>query len=1559
MEAIQTTNDLRNYLNQSIQQIDNKSYIEFSSSLLAEAGELVSFLQINSLRIYNAQSNAFIGPINDNQFLITGQSNTLGVDQSAILTASVSTEGKILFSLKLSPQKEDWTFRDSFSDLPTYIGVNGSFVEDKESFFYNLSIVQPAFVLANFDDTVSGIKKGLNFQGQWTLTSPFEVLMTMLGSASSTPLSLTGTIDLSSSIPDIQFSAPISSFSLSLSNQSITNFSVELKTQYSSDTEEDDESIASLKGDILISDSSTPIRISTPVLESDVVWDFGASLPENQFSLQHGFQGLASLAGVGTSEFHMPSAIQQFSNFYLSEVVVGISPSNKSIQQLSFIVKTSEVWNTPIQGMNINDIEVSWTFLLPSGGSSSHIHGYVLGNVNLGESPNGFSLTIKSQIPDFDIQAKLNENDTISLDQAINYFFGSNVQLQHHLAIDHLSLLAAPNQSNFRVIAEIVDDWPILPGLILSPISFEINRQSGQTTGELNAQFSLGTSSPTRFFISASHNNPDNGWDFSGGNIDNKELSLRTIFSEFIPTFGAPQPDPSIIPNIQLSNLDVAFNTKTKNFHFSGQTSAPITIPFLKSDHASKTVTATVKLDYVLDDKTKKHVLTGLITAQILISGSTFDVSYEIGKDTHDFNAAWTAAEGESLLDFRHLPDALGITGFGTEGGAHMPASADLDLSLKSVKFQYQSASDTFLLEATSNKYGTAFFVASREVSAVGEAKDVSSPDWSTNTEMTGNEAWHYAFGLQFDSTGNNSPQSTGDDAKAMGNFSSVASHFQLQEFHFAVASADFSKFTVPDVHTLPLPQKGGGASASANSSASPAIPPKIQAGTSLKLYKGFSVFGVMDFATGSGAVKNLGKITGGGELIVAAGYKADTQSAYLSALLEGAMSVPSGKSSRLAIQNPSLEIDLGATPLFRISSEMDVMIDHQKETVNASLTITDAEIEIGANATFSPAMHGPKGLSGLFLDDAGVEIGINFIPPGFNFGLQGHSHVGTLPDKTAADSKAADFAMVLEIVEAVPNPELVSFYLSELDIPTIHQLFVGGSSDISGMPSFIRDFKVTDLAFCWADTVVTLPDGSVVQPGFRFNGNLDFVSGNNPMQFPDVQIHADLEVHPNSGIKGMIEMSPMHIGHVLDITGKGRGVYLEKKGGKRVQKQISPKQDTQTLATGDVTRVEVVAPGGPVLQFNTAHSPYLNASLDIALFKSLHFEVEAEVSDSGFSFDLEVEVSDIAKAVIQATFDKTKGFHGHSDFGMHLKADLGPLVIEGIDLGTLHLDTGFDLNMTLDINKTNFSCVLKGEFDFEGLHLKLPTLTIDVPFGSFKDIPEKLIQHIEANLSTIFEDLVNFGKEAFDEAKKEVGKIEKAVEDDAKIILNDAKAEVKDIEAKGKAALQDLTKAADAVAQEATDIENQAQTVLSDAATKVSQIVTDADKEVQAIGDEIDQIGKAAAHELTVIADKIKDELAEIDAAINQTLAAAKAEARRILAAVDEEVKNILAVAQKTFDTIIQDAQKVVSSLEHQAKELLDKAADLAKKAEEALKHAAKKIVNVGKKIIHKLWPW
>jgi hypothetical protein len=837
----------------------------------------------------------------------------------------------------------------------------------------------------------------------------------------------------------------------------------------------------------------------------------------------------------------------------------------------------------------------------------------------------------------------------------------------------------------FTLNADITDPIPIAgsSSWALEHASFAASRDAQGVHAAIQGTIAL---AGQRIDLAGQYLGNGAGWLLTGKTPQTQTIGLGTLVGEIAERLGTPVPADlvSAIGAIAINKLDVAVNTHDKSFQCLGEVTTKGTVPLgnrayeidLKA-HVASTV-----------DATGKRSFAGHLKGDLTIGNAVFAVSFDFGAG-RIIRAEWRETGG-SALSFTDIADALHIP-------HHITVPKQLDLGLKAAAFEYHAASSTFMLSAESSILGDAFFTASKDSS--------------------GRLGFVFGVDLPHDMQLSNLP--------GIGTELEPADFLTITQGAVLLSSARFPSYQLPQLPALPP-----AAAASAFWTPRPtgrSIKP-MATGATLQLTQGLSLAAIVDFAaTNDVRAQNLRAITRRDQLLlqIAIGPGGLT----LIGAMPGSAAIDSGK-SRLTLTQPAVRIDIGIEVTFQLSGGIAFTVNKTPITATARLMINESEAQVAIEiAGQQQPLPPPPGIKGLHIASFGVVMGVYFAPPGLDLGLTGNFTIGNV--QTLADDK---FGIVLEVIEEAANILYLAFDMDQLDLGTALTLFTDRND-----PALVRDLnivKASDLAFHWCDSVVTLPDGSVVPPGFGFSASLDVLG---------FGAHADLEVSIADGIHGQAQLAPFALKDVLKVAGDDQGltrVYEEINGS---WQQVTNTSVTRQLPPLPRRTETIVAAGGPIIQFNCKQAPFIQCGMNVDLFEA-HAAVMADAEPSGFAFGLDFEPAGIDKFTLNCTLQDSDHFSASADLKMLIKADIGPIHVKGADVGRLHLTTTFGGHLAISLDPSRFELALGGSFDINGVSCQPPQLRLESAPAKLAELPQSLIALIAANADDIFKGLLEDG---------------------------------------------------------------------------------------------------------------------------------------------------------------------------------------------------------------------
>ncbi|HYG16359.1 MAG TPA: hypothetical protein VEC12_11450, partial [Bacteroidia bacterium] len=863
---------------------------------------------------------------------------------------------------------------------------------------------------------------------------------------------------------------------------------------------------------------------------------------------------------------------------------------------------------------------------------------------------------------------------------------GSSIEIGHMLSDMAISVPGLMNTTctvfsltgnikggSYSVMCQLTDVWQLTAGgmsLNLNEVSLRLTRSSMGNGAYLEAQAQIGQ---TAFQLMANHFEGTNYWQFQGNTLPGSTIPLQQIATDVGSLFGAGVDFP--VDNLQLTSAKVNFDTRG-NFLLYADAGVQVTLPFAQNSVAVKTI---VNLNATIQQATNKRLYTGYFEGDVTIGKAVFTIRFDMGT-AKTISGTWHNLGGDTTISLKDITDLVGL-----ENVVQVPSS--LDLSLTAAGLFYDITNQQFTLAAASLKYGTAFFTAGKD----------------------SNKSWGFVFGVTL--TGFNKLS----DIPGIGSYLTATDFITFEQMSVMVCSGTFNNYVVPKLPSIPaeavLPRSLAPA---ATTTATP-----VSGQASLNIAPGVSLAAIMDLkTTGSGNVvfKNLNSVVNQAKLVTQASFGSNGVSLFVG--LDGGAGIPDGKGNSLQLKKAGLQITLGDIMVVQLIGAMDFAFNGNTIEATSRLIISEtqaqAAISVESDTSILPL---PPGLKGIKLKDFGMIMGVFFEPPGLDVGMQGKVQIGD--DALKDDS----FAFVLEMIEEVPNPLYLSFYLDEIDLGKALQVFTDIND--SKLVSALSVVKATNVSFYWCENIVVLPDGTIAQPGLGFSGMIN-VFGFGFM--------GEFLATVATGIHGKAQVAPVNIKDVLKLSGDGK--TITRNAGK----------DSQTVSNTGIVRTDtpvqqqvMVAGGGPVFTVSTSSSPFLHLDFKASLFDVVNTAVAATIDSKGISFSLEFDVANIEKFNLTCTLTNWTNFKGNATFRFGIDETIGPIKILGINAGSVHLQVNASVDLGVVLNSDVFSLALDASFGFMGSTLKVPHIAISVAPKSLAQLPGVIVKEIKDAASSLF----------------------------------------------------------------------------------------------------------------------------------------------------------------------------------------------------------------------------
>jgi len=338
-----------------------------------------------------------------------------------------------------------------------------------------------------------------------------------------------------------------------------------------------------------------------------------------------------------------------------------------------------------------------------------------------------------------------------------------------------------------------------------------------------------------------------------------------------------------------------------------------------------------------------------------------------------------------------------------------------------------------------------------------------------------------------------------------------------------------------------------------------------------------------------------------------------------------------------------------------------------------------------------------PFGISILTLDNIGFDIAGEAGPvTGIDITVIGQFELGD----PSSDKKISEkFGASIEFVDDIIN---IPYFESDTQGPITIPAIWDACFPALPAPSILGAIEIDELDFYFCDQQIMLPNRTVVNPGTSF---LAAFSIWNFSTFCNLIIGT-------GGVSGKLEMDPL----VLAIDGttvmtlKGNGL-------------------------GDVKYN--IQRGGAEIDFNTSDESF-NATIR-ATFLSLEEDLEANISSSGFAFDMEAH--GLLDAKLKCSLRKDTDFAASFFYGPNFSVSLGSLL--GFSLGSVTINDQIGASTSLSVKPGEIDFYCSGTVILEGDKFIFGPFNIDVTLSSIEALLSAIEKEIVDEAEHIFADII------------------------------------------------------------------------------------------------------------------------------------------------------------------------------------------------------------------------
>jgi hypothetical protein len=313
----------------------------------------------------------------------------------------------------------------------------------------------------------------------------------------------------------------------------------------------------------LTGDLTIPIVLRLPTGDA-TDWTLQGNF--EKLTLSSGLSSLASLAGGDPNWMSaLPPQIQELGGFAFHDVGITFNPNDCTVSLISLVISSDKLdiipgtlaIESPRIGINIYNVTDS---------TQRDVRGTFSGTIQIG-GESGVDIFLSAEVPAMRFRGALADGTTLNFTALLGHLL-PGVTLPKDapdFVLHDLNVYVDATQKSFSIYARCFSDWEVIPKVVLSTVQVDLNYSDSMQCNLLGV-FNIGGVDVS---LSAAHPGGNSGWQFEGSTGAGEEIKIVDLLKDL--GAGDESDLPASLAGLAIENLDISFNTQSKDFKFTGE----------------------------------------------------------------------------------------------------------------------------------------------------------------------------------------------------------------------------------------------------------------------------------------------------------------------------------------------------------------------------------------------------------------------------------------------------------------------------------------------------------------------------------------------------------------------------------------------------------------------------------------------------------------------------------------------------------------------------------------------------------------------------------------------------------------------------------------------------------------------------------------------------------------------------------------------------------------------------------------------------------------------------